>query len=151
MSIESKLSGHWTDDELIQHLYGVGPGNGHIDFCRECQARLSAAQAHRQMLELSSSAEEAVNYDFLTAQRRTIYAKLTGRTSWRSAIFARRWASAAATFLVLGGSVLFYEQKHRHDLANDRVSDAELAQDVSQMAQDSEPQPTAPLQGLFEE
>jgi hypothetical protein len=46
---------------------------------------------------------------------------------------------------------LFYEQKHQRDLANDRVSDAQLAQDVSRMAQDSEPQPTAPLQALFEE
>jgi hypothetical protein len=36
-------------------------------------------------------------------------------------------------------------------LANDWVSDAQLAQDVSQMAQDSEPPQTAPLQALFEE
>jgi hypothetical protein len=151
MSIESKLSGHWTDDELIRHLYGIGPDGGHIDSCEECQGRLAAAQAHRQMLELSASAEQAVSYDFLTAQRRRIYAKLTEPTRWRPAMWARRWASAAATVLVLGGSVLVYEQKHRPAAANDRISDVQLAQDVSSVALDAEPQPTAPLQALFDE
>ena len=151
MSIESKLSGHWTDDELIQHLYGVGPEDGHIDSCQECQARLSAAQASRKMLELDPSAGAAISHDFLAAQRRGIYAKLTESRRSKTATFARRWASAAATLAILGGSVLLYEEKHQRDLANDRVTDVQLAQDVSQMAQDSEPQPTAPLQALFEE
>ena len=151
MSIESKLSGHWTDDELIQHVYGVGPNDGHVDTCPECQGRLAAAQAHRQMLESSSSSEQTISYDFLTAQRRRIYTKLTEPARWRPAIWARRWASAAATLLVLGGSVLVYEQKHRPTVANDGISDAQLAQDVSSVALDAEPPPTAPLQALFDE
>jgi hypothetical protein len=62
----------------------------------------------------------------------------------------RRWVSAAATVLVLGGSVFFYEQRQARVTEN-HVTDAELAQDVSLMSLDSEPPATAPLQALFEE
>ncbi len=57
---------------------------------------------------------------------------------------------AAATVLVLGGALLVYEETRQQAMQNP-VSDAQLAQQVSSMAQDSEPQPTAPLQALFEE
>ncbi len=31
MNIESNLSGHWTDEQLIEHLYGIGPAGKHIE------------------------------------------------------------------------------------------------------------------------
>jgi hypothetical protein len=147
MSIESKLSGHWTDDELIQHLYGVGPGDGHADVCADCRARLSAAQAHRRALEADVCALESDRHEFFMTQRRRIYARLSEPVSWWKNVPVVRWVSAAATVLVLGGSLLIYERKARVE----PMSDAELARDVSRMAVDSEPQSTAPLQALFEE
>ena len=63
----------------------------------------------------------------------------------------RRWASAAATLLVLGGGLMVYEEHHEQAVMNDKISDAQLAAQVSSMALDSEPQSTAPLQALFEE
>jgi hypothetical protein len=147
MSIESKLSGHWTDDELIQHLYGVGRGDGHADVCAECRARLSAAQAHRSALEADASAHETAGHEFLMAQRRRIYARLNEPARWWTNIPTVRWASAAASLLVLAGSMLVYQHKVRVEAA----ADAELARDVSRMASDSEPPSTAPLQALFEE
>lgn len=146
--MESKVSGHWTDEQLVAHLYGVEGGEGHFESCPECRARLSQLQANRAGTE--AGFEDAVSFDFLAAQRRKIYARLTERGSWWSRVQIRRWASAAATVLVLGGGLLVYEER-REQAAHNRLSDAQLAQQVSSMAQDSEPQPTAPLQALFEE
>jgi hypothetical protein len=153
MSIESRLSGHWTDDELIRHLYGVGPDDGHAEGCRECQARLAAAETRRQALEadLSAPGHEEASYDFLMAQRRRIYAKLSRPANWWTGISVSRWAPAAAALLVLAGGVVVYDQRSRQVTVNRHVSDAQLAQDVSCMADDSEPRSTAPLRALFEE
>ena len=30
MSVESNVSGHWTDEQLIAHLYGIGPEDRHL-------------------------------------------------------------------------------------------------------------------------
>lgn len=150
MSIESRLSGHWTDDELIEHIYGVGPDGGHVDVCRECQARLLAAQSERRRIE-SEADDETVGHDFLMAQRRRIYARLSQPVNWWTHVPVGRWAPAAAALLVSAGGLVMYDQRFRQDAADRHLSDVQLAQDVSCMASDSEPPSTAPLQALFEE
>ena len=147
--MESNVSGHWTDEQLIEHLYGVGADARHLHACADCQARLSSMQARRQAVEMNS-ADENSSFEFLAAQRRQIYARLTKPRHFWSQAQLRRWASAAGTILVLGGGFLIYED-HRQQVMDNKVSDAQLAQEVSSMAQESEPQPTAPLQVLFEE
>lgn len=149
MNIESKLSGHWTDEQLIENLYGLGPDDRHLEGCAVCQERLSVMQANRRALEVESSQD--VSFDFLAAQRRQIYAKLTQPVRWWSRFEIRRWVSAGATVLAVGGGLLLYEENHRQQLMDNKVSDAQLAQEVSSMVQDSEPQPTAPLEELFDE
>lgn len=150
MSIESKVSGHWTDEQLIAHLYGIGPVNGHIDHCAECLARLSAMQAQRQAIEQSSLTTDDMSLEFLAAQRRQIYKRITEPVSWWSGVQLKRWASAAAGLLVLAGGLLLVENQRRPAPSNN-ISDAQLAQDVSRMAEDPESPATAPLQALFEE
>ncbi len=150
MSIKSKLSGHWTDEQLIAHLYGVGPDDNHIKECRGCQTRLSAMEANRRTMDRNEVSEEA-GFDFLAAQRRRIYARLTEPTHWWSNFEVKRWLSATAALLVAGGGLFLYQQNHAQQLMDNKVSDVQLAQEVSRMVQDSEPQPTAPLQGLFDE
>ena len=144
MDIESRLSGHWTDDQLIEHLYGVGPEDGHLQICGESQARLSAAQSVRLRLETDlASDSEPAGYDFLMAQRRRIYARLNDPAkSWTG-----RWAPALAMLVALAGGLVIYD----HGFRQERVSDAQLAREVSCMASDSEPPSTAPLHALFEE
>ncbi len=142
------MSVHLSDEQLIAHLYGVEPEDTHLESCEECHARLFQMQANRATAE--AGLEEAVGFDFLAAQRRKIYARLSDRSGWWSGAHVRRWASAGATVLVLGGGLLLYEER-RQQATENRVSDAQLAQQVSSMAQDFEPQPTAPLQALFEE
>jgi hypothetical protein len=150
MHIESEPSGHWTDDQLIAHLYSVGPEDGHINFCGECQVRLNAMEQRRDAIERRSSGDRDVTFEFLAAQRRSIYAKITAPVRWWSTLPVRRWTSLVATTLLLAGSIFLYEENRSH-YTNTNLTDAQLAQEVSQMASDSEPQSTAPLQALFEE
>jgi len=145
--MESKVSGHWTDERLIAHSYGVETADGHFQSCAECQARLAGMQANRRAVE--SVSPDEVSFEFLAGQRRKIYARLTERQAWWSQVQLRRWASAAMAVLVLSGGLLFFEQSQQPQ-PTDKVSDVQLAQQLSSITEDSEPPSTAPLQALFE-
>jgi hypothetical protein len=151
MNIESSLSGHWTDEQLIEHLYGIGPEGNHIEECEACHERLLAMLAARRLAESESSPSEQVSFDFLAAQRRSIYARVEQIPGWRIGLQLRRWAAAGAMVVLLGGGFFLYEQNQHQQALQNKVTDAQLVQEVSQMAQDSEPSPTAPLRGLFDE
>ena len=143
MNIVSAQSAHWTDEQLIDHLYGIGPSDGHLNQCEHCVSRLAAMETRRRQV----SVEEPVSDQFLAAQRRTIYARLSERHRWWHEVPGRHMVAAAAMVVVLAGSAGVY-QHHRRELAESRA-DAQLAQEVSQMSFESEPQATAPLQELF--
>jgi hypothetical protein len=145
MRIASAKSEHWTDDQLIDHLYGVGPAGGHLPACAECQARFAAIEARRQRL----GADDAVDEAFLAAQRRAIYARLEQPRRWWQPWPLGRFAAAAALTILLAGSMTLY-RNHQRELAESRA-DAQLAQDVSQLSFESESPATAPLKGLFVE
>lgn len=156
MNIQSRLSGHWTDEQIIEHLYGGGPENDHLTSCPDCLSRLSSLREHRQGVEEASGTNEASN-EFLNDQRRQIYARLSKQAhSAKLPAGFTRWVSAAAMLLVVGGSVFFVEE-HRQPKWNQpavphvTISDAQLASEVSQMADASEPESTEPLQALFAE
>lgn len=91
-----------------------------------------------------------MTFEFLAAQRRAIYERLEKPAPWWSALSSKRWASVAATALVLVGGVAVYQEKRPQPVTENQLSDAQLAQEVSRMSQEYEAQPTAPLQGLFE-
>jgi hypothetical protein len=146
MHVESKRSGHWTDDQLIAYLYGISPDDHHLSNCRECQLRVSQFQERQQKLGF-----EDVDLQLLASQRRRIYARLTASTHWYARWQVRRWASVAAIAVVLGGGALFYEEHEQQHVVSSRLSDAQLAQDVSLLAQNSEDSPTGPLEALFDE
>jgi anti-sigma factor RsiW len=149
MSNKSVPLRHWTDDELIDHLYGIGPEDSHLAACADCRARLLRMEARREAL--NSATEGDVSHDFLAAQRRSIYARITQPVRWWQQLHLRRWASALATVSLLAAGLVYYQSVQRQHELREQLSDAELAQEVSSMAQDPEPSPTAPLQGLFEE
>jgi hypothetical protein len=146
MNVESSRSGHWTDDQLIAHLYGVGPDDQHLPGCQLCQSRLSGLKKRQQELR-----SEDVSSELLASQRRRIYARLTAPVHWSARWQVRRWASVAAVAAVLGGSALFYEEHEQQQAAARSLSDAQLAQDVSLLSQNSEAEPTGPLEALFDE
>lgn len=159
MGIESKLSGHWTDEQLIDHLYGGGLEDSHLSSCEACAARLDAMQARRIFVEESAPAASELSAEFIAAQRRAIYVKLDGQAGWWQGRSVWRWASAAAALTVVCGLTVLEEtrpvapiQQSQHTAsAAVQLSDAQLAEEVSLLADNPEPQPTAPLQALFSE
>jgi len=150
MRVEPGAPEHWSGEQLIEHLYGVGPEDGHLEDCAECRERLTLMHAQRQSTEAYAQREETVSRDLLMAQRRQIYAKLARPEPWFMGGLMKRWMPAAAALLMLSGGTFLYQQKHTPaPLKVEHVSDAELAQAVSQMSQDPEAESTAPLQALF--
>jgi hypothetical protein len=103
------------------------------------------------MVEAESSPLDQVPFDLLAAQRRSIYSRIERVSSWWLGFQVRRWAAGAAMVLLLGGGAAYLEQNQHRQVVQNKESDAQLAQEVSLMAQDSEPSPTAPLQALFDE
>jgi hypothetical protein len=145
------MSGHWTDEQLIASFYYAGPEDRHLHECTRCRERLAALQANRSLLEHEAGDVHDVDFAFLAAQRRKIYARLAEPVRpWSGLWPVRRWTSAVAMLLVLGGGFVAVEQ-YRHEQAENKISDVQLAQEMSGMSQDLEAQPVAPLQGLFEQ
>lgn len=136
-------SAHWTDEQLIDHRYGVGPADDHLDQCELCRTRLTAMEVRRQQVSMA----ETVSHDFLVAQRRAIYARLSKPHHWWNDVPGRRWVAAGVMLTVLAGSAAVYENHRR--AAVEAISDAQLAQDVASMSFESEPPATAPLRALF--
>jgi hypothetical protein len=144
------MTPHLTDEQLIAHLYGIGADDSHIASCLECQARLSRMQLHRQAVERDAISNDA-SADFLAAQRRRIYERVSEPGQWWSHPHLRRWASAVAGVAVVAGGMLIFENTRRATAVPNNISDTQLARDVGRMAEDPEPPATAPLQALFEE
>ena len=86
-----------------------------------------------------------MSFEFLARQRRAIYAGLGKK---RNIFGMGRWASAVAMVAVVAGAVIVIEERpqDRH-----QISDAQLVEEVSRMAQDSTPTAVAPIEGLFQE
>jgi hypothetical protein len=138
-------AGHWTNDELLASLYGVGPSGDHLRECAGCQSRLAAMQSSRETVERAAATGDAVTASFLAAQRRSIYQRLDQRpVRWRS------WVAGLATACVLAGSLFLYQQNHAMKLEQERANDAKLVQEVAAMANDTGTSSMAPLEGLFE-
>jgi hypothetical protein len=154
MNLESKLSGHWTDDELIAYLYGVGPEDNHTATCVQCGQRLADIQRARRCVENQRSPGEDISFDLLAAQRRKIYSRIEQPSRWWSA-FRVAGVFTAAAVIVLTGAVAVWQEAHdaaaRHQAEMAKISDAQLAIEVGQIADCPEPSATQPLKALFEE
>lgn len=140
---------HWTDEQLIAHLYGVGPADHHILECAPCALRLRAMQESRSHVETANAASSEINPEFLAAQRRAIYARLE-RSRWSDwgRVLVRRWAPVFAMIVVIAGVAVVYEQRQA-DQAR-RISDSQLFEEVGHLAEDTTPAAVEPMEGMFE-
>ncbi len=108
---------HWTDEQIIASLYDVGPENGHLDRCPDCNRRRSILVANRRASEMVRAVDEGVSFEFLAAQRRAVYEKLTAPSVWKSMLGWRRWAPITLTLALLAGGAAIYEERHMQQLA----------------------------------
>ena len=136
---------HWTEDDFTQWLYGLRPGDAHLEDCPECGADARRLTARRQALTDASAAEE-VPADLLAGQRRGVYQRLgQSPVSW-----PRIQAVVVALMIVLV-ALTFSLRGTRSPATLGAPSDDQLFSDLASIEQSSEPRAAQPIHNLFEE
>jgi len=135
---------HWTEDDFKNWLYGLKDDDGHLGACDECRAESERIAAVRRRV----SADPEVSPDFLSAQRRAIYGRLTEPRQHRAVM---RWAVSLATVIVLAGLSIAYLRPNRAPQPIYTYADEQLFSDLAQIEQTSEPRAIQPMHNLFEE
>ncbi len=135
--------GHWTELDFINHAYGVGPGDGHLDVCADCRERWAELQVVRREI----IREPEVSHQILAEQRRNIYHRLERKPGPGARI-----APAFAAVLLLLIGIFFIRQSEQVPAAPPTsVSDAQLFSEIYALEQTSEPHVAKPMRSLFEE
>jgi hypothetical protein len=144
------MNRHWTDDELLDRLYGLHEESGlaleHLKHCAECETRWLGLQARRAAQTGSPSQVSEVR---MREQRAAIWRKIEApeRGLWWKAVPVM----ATALMLVVGVSL------HRPDPAPapaqvaSVVSDAEFFNEVATMVNEDTPRAADPMRELFSE
>ena len=146
----STHSTHLNDQDLLDRLYGLAEPGDHLAACTDCSTRWEEMRARKAQL----AALPEVPADFLTAQRRAIYARLGERP--RSNY---RWASAVAAAGLIVGAFLVNRPVDRLSNAKTQIpyavpseaADAQLFAEVYSMRDSTESRAAAPIRALFEE
>ena len=147
------MNGHWTEDDFIARLYGVGRTDHHLDDCPECRARQAAFQARREAV---TRVPDEVEDRRLGEQRRAIYARLghDERPAWRKTVPALAAAGVlvAGFLLVRPAAAPGVRATHREVAVMDNpAADAQFFQEVAALDQAPEPQAAVIASALFEQ
>lgn len=139
---------HWTDEEILHHLYGAKPRPlAHLEGCGTCRERVENVNA-----KLALVREETPGSDeYFVEQRRRIHRRI-------EAAQQRRWSFRVGSALV-GATAMLVAVLNVNELALNRrtdkppavASDAELYKEISAMLESDEPRVTRPMRALFEE
>ncbi len=139
---------HWSDDQLIDRIYGVGPADGHLERCPSCARRWEEFRRRNQSLrqvgiELSD--------EHLAAQRRAIRARLGERRR----VLPHVLVPALVTLLLAAIVILDRRAPEPPQPAApesaEKISDAQLFGDVFNSISGTEPTAIGPIRSLFEE
>lgn len=140
---------HWTDDELIEQIYGVGPGGEaerHLALCAGCQERLSAMAAVRGEME-----SRGVPDEFLREQRLKIHSRI--ELDRRLSVWLRP-APAVAAGLVLAVGLMWRSTPPAagpETQGGGVVSDAQFFSEIASEVDRQGPRAAEPIHGLFRE
>jgi hypothetical protein len=132
-------SDHWTDDELLEHLYGVSsPHDGHLSACPECAARAD----HLARVRAQVTRAPEISEEFLAAQRRGIYQRLGSPLPWHP----MRWAlPMAATLAFALGLTLYRANQPLHS------RDDQFYAEISSLDQNPAPRAVQPIEALVQD
>jgi len=133
---------HWSDEELLARLYGIGPQEGHLDSCESCRERWEKLQLRRGRL---LAREPRVSQDFLAAQRYSIFERLERKQPW----FHMQLVHALAVLLLVFVILTVFRPTPRQQPV-DTASDDKVFEDVFEIATSTEPSAVEPVRSLFE-
>ena len=132
---------HWSDEEILADLYGVGPVAGSLDECADCRQRREAMRRRQEELR---AAVPKLSEGFLAAQRQAIMARAVLRP--RLSVLQLVPGLAAALLLLL--AIIVTRPVPKIQPAPE--SDAQILEDVFLIVSRSEPRPVEPVRGLFQ-
>ena len=142
---------HWSDDQLLQRLYGVGPEDWHLDNCPECRKRWEVLVERRRTIP--SPVE--VNASFMALQRNRIHERLKPLAPL---LFRLRPVALLSCLAVISLAAVLLRTMPQQRLAPQPVaqqqaanSDAQLLADIYSVLESREPSPVRTLHALFEE
>ncbi|MCL6544297.1 MAG: hypothetical protein K6T61_03650 [Bryobacteraceae bacterium] len=138
---------HWTDDELIAHLYEMGPEDGHLEACAECAARWQQLLARREELRAPLPLDEVQ----LFRQRQAVYEAAQARPARRWVHYGLAAAASAAVFAIALSVSRLAGPPAPVTEGPPAISDSELLADVYSLVHSSEPAALEPVRALFEE
>ncbi len=134
---------HWSDDQLIDRLYGIGPEDNHLEKCPSCAQRWEAIRRRNESLR---SSEIEVSEEHIVAQRRAIRARLGKKRR----VLPKVLVPVLAT-LLLATIVILNNHTPAPRPVVEKVSDAQLFDDVFNRVSGTEPTAMGPIRSLFEE
>ena len=137
---------HWSDEELVARLYGLGPEDGHLGVCDSCARRWEAIRGRYENLRPVGI---EVSGEFLASQRRAIRARLGEKRRH----FPRVLVPALATLLLAAIVIVYRPAPELPQPAEkvSKISDDRLFDDVFRMVSDPAPSAVGPIRSLFEE
>jgi len=157
------MNKHFSDDELIDRLYGLtgqsgeGDREAHLARCEDCAQRWSEMRHIKARL----TAREPASNEFLAAQRRAIYARLGEQPGTGLGWMKGAWAPALAATALLAIGIVMHRPMAMPGEANGTgaaaaavhqdADDAKLFADAYSMEQSAEPSVAAPIHTLFED
>jgi hypothetical protein len=143
---------HWTDDALIEAVYGLREAADGLRECTVCAARWGEMQAKHAVL----AEQPELSNEFLAAQRRRIYERI--EQPERQSL---KWLPALVAAGLAVAGVFVYQPRHSGTPVTTQrveVSDAQAFADVAEayndlysMDQSFEPSAATPIRALFEE
>lgn len=150
------MNSHWTNDQLLDKLYGISDSQAaaefHLKDCGDCSARWERLTMQRSSVVSAAAVPE----EFLAAQRRKIYARMDEKPPvWWQSIFSQNgFAASAAAVLVIVGGLAFYRSgqaplPHTNPVAQQEVSDSQFFAEMARIEQTSMPQAVSPIKALF--
>jgi len=153
MSRAIRKTGHLTDDELVDRLYGVGAACADVEVhllgCAICTDKLHVFEQRRA----AGLESEPVSPSFLAAQRSKILERVEQgplmaglRLHWVPAALAGVLAAA----VVLVPQMIHHPAPAAEKAAQQEVSEDPLFREVFSIEVAEEPRAASPIRGLFE-
>lgn len=145
------MSRHWTDDDFIRKVYGVGPEDGHLAECAGCRESWVRFQALRAAV--LASQERDVATAVLASQRLAMMERVAEGDhpgiKRLIPVLAAAGAVALGLFLTLPSSKAPVTSHERR--IENPISDAQLFQETAAIGQSTEPRGARPIEALFQE